>query len=198
MQAGVAYHARGGVVDEQTTGVVAVTAAQRVAVEHRLGRRDLSRRERERLEMVKAAALGYDEAAITRWSGRTVRTVRRWLGRFVAQGVEALQDAPRSGRPPKADAAYRTVLDQAVTTAPPELGLPFDVWTSARLSAYLAEQTGVRIAPGWVRALLSRQDFACGRPKHTLDHLQDPADVERFVAEVTAAGEKSGGGPGAV
>ena len=81
---------------------------------------------------------------------------------------------------------------------PTELGLPFDVWTAARLSAYLAETTGVRVAPGWVRALLSRQDVVCGRPKHTLDHLQDPADIARFVAEVTVAGEKSGGGAGPI
>ena len=148
--------------------------------------------------MVKAAGLGYEAAAIAAWSGRSVRTVRRWLGRFVAAGLEALRDAPRPGRPVKADAAYRTALAQAMTTAPRELGLPFDVWTSARLSAYLAETTGVRLAPGWVRALLSQSDFVCGRPKHTLKHLQDAAEVERFLAEVTAAGEKSGGRPGAV
>jgi transposase len=185
-------------VEEQTTSGSVVTTEQRAAVEQRLGRRDLSRRERERLEMVKAAALGYDEAAIAQWSGRTVRTVRRWVGRFVAEGLEALRDAPRPGRPAKANAVYRAALEQAVTTVPTEVGLPFDVWTSARLSAYLAEQTGVRVAPGWVRALLSRQDFVCGRPKHTLDHLQDPAEVERFVTEVTAVGEKGRGRPGAV
>jgi transposase len=176
--------------------VFEVSAEQRAAVEHRFQRRDLSRRERERLEMVKAAALGSDEAAITQWSGRTGRTVQRWLGRFRTDGLGALRDAPRPGRPAKADAAYRAALEQAVTTPPTDLGLPFDVWTSDRLSAYLAEQTGVRIAPGWVRALLNRHDVVCGRPKHTLHHLQDPADVERFVAEATAAGEKSGGGTG--
>ena len=189
---------RGGVVDETSSGGITVTAEQRAAVERRLGRRDLPRRERERLEMVKAAALGYDEQAIAQWSGRSVRTIRRWLGRFVAVGLDALRDAPRPGRPVKADAAYRGALEQAVTTPPPEVGLPFDVWTSARLSAYLAEQTGVRIAPGWIRALLSQADCGCGRPKHTLDHLQDPTEVERFVAEVTAAGEKSRGRVGPV
>ncbi len=173
------------------SGVLDVTAEQQAAVEQRLRRHDLARRERERLEMVKAAALGYDEEAIARWSGRTIRTVRRWLHRFRSAGRGALRDAPRSGRPPKADAAYRAALEQAVTTAPPTVGLPCDVWTSARLSAYLAEQTGVRLAPGWVRALLSRQDCACGRPKHTLDQLQDPTDVERFVAEATAAATRA-------
>jgi transposase len=186
------------VVDETASGVMVVTAEQRVAVEERLRRTDLSRRERERLEMVKAAALGYDAVAIARWSGRTARTVRRWLRRFAAAGADALRDAPRPGRPVKAGAAYRAALEQAVTTVPTGVGLPFDVWTSARLSAYLAEQTGVRVAPGWVRALLNRQDFVCGRPKHTLDHLQDPADIERFLTEVTAAGEKGRGRAGPV
>ena len=185
-------------MDEPSSGVITVTAEQRAAVERRLGRRDLPRRERERLEMVKAAGHGDDEQAIARWSGRTVRTVRRWLNRFVSAGVDGLRDVPRPGRPVKADAAYRVALEQAVTTVPRALDLPFDVWTSARLSAYLAEQTGVRVAPGWVRALLSRQDFVCGRPKHTLDHLQDPADVERFVTEVAAVGEQGRVGPGAV
>lgn len=183
-------------MDERSSTAIMVGTEQRATVEERLRRTDLSRRERERLEMVKAAALEYDEAAIARWSGRTVRTVRRWLGRFMAEGVGSLRDAPRSGRPAKAQAAYRAALEQAVTTAPREAGLPFDVWTSARLSAYLAETTGVRLAPGWVRTLLSRRDFVCGRPKHTLDHLHDPAAVERFLTEVTAAGEKSGGRAG--
>lgn len=185
-------------MDEHRGSGQEIDPEQRAVVEQRLARRDLSGRERERLEMVKAAALGFEEEAIGRWSGRTVRTVRRWLTRFRAEGAAALGDAPRSGRPAKADGAYRERLVEAVTTAPTAVGLPFDVWTSARLSAYLAEQTGVRLAPGWVRVLLNRQDFASGRPKHTLDHLQDPADVERFVAEATAAGGKGGRRPGAL
>ncbi len=185
-------------MDQTRTAGITVTAEQRAAVEQRLRRMDLTPRERERLEMVKAAALGYDEAAIARWSGRTACTVRRWVGRFVAAGLEALRDAPRSGRPVKADAAYRAALEQAVTTAPRDLGLPFDAWTSARLSAYLAETTGVRLAPGWVRALLNQQDFVCGRPKHTLKHLQDAEEIDRFIAEVAAAGEKGGGRTGAI
>jgi Winged helix-turn helix len=70
----------------------------------------------------------------------------------------------------------------------------FDVWTSARLNAYLAERTGVRIAPGWLRVLLAQQDFVCGRPKHTLTHLQDPAEGAACKAELAAAEKKGGGG----
>lgn len=59
-------------------GAIPVTASQRAAVEARLRERTLPPRLRERLEMVKAAALGQDEAAIARWSGRSPRRVRHW------------------------------------------------------------------------------------------------------------------------
>ena len=140
--------------------------------------------------MVKAAALGQDRDEITRWSGRRPETVRHWLRRFRGGGIAALADAPRQGRPPKADAASLAALEAAVETAPRSLGLPFDVWTSTRLSAYLTQQTGVRIAPGWLRVLLHRQRFACGRPKHTLAHLQDPAEVATCEEALRVAGEK--------
>jgi transposase len=168
------------------------------AVEEALRRRDLAPRVRERLEMVKGVALGQPLAEVARWSGRGERTVVRWVQAFATGGLVALADAPRSGRPARADATYRAALERAVETPPRTLGLLFDVWTSPRLSAYLAETTGVRIAPGWLRALLARQRFRAGRPKHTLGHLQDP--VARAVCEgvLQAVGEKGAGGRGRV
>ncbi len=171
--------------------VLEVTAAQRTAVEAALRRRDLAPRVRERLEMVKAAALGQDLDAIARWTGRTPETVRRWLAAFQADEIAALADAPRQGRPPKADAAYLAALEAAVATPPRTLGLPFDVWTSGRLSAYLADRTSVQISPSWLRTLLKRQDYVQSRPKHTLKHLQDPV-ATAACAELLAAVEKKG------
>jgi len=169
-----------------------VADEKRGRIEEELRRRDLLPRMRERLEMVKAAALGREMSEIVRWSGRSPRTIRFWLDRFVGVGVCGLADAPRPGRPARADAAYLEALERTVETPPRELGFPFDVWTSPRLSAYLAETTGVRIAPGWLRALLARRDFVSGRPKHTLNHLQDAAEVAACTAELTEAGEKGG------
>lgn len=159
-----------------------------------LYQRELSPRVRERLEMVKAADQGQSLASIAAWSGRSVETVRRWLTRFAEDGVAALTDASRPGRPVKADAAYLEAMAQAVETMPSTLGLPFDVWTSARLRAYLAEQTGVTISAGWLRALLARQRVTYGRPKHTLGHLQDPDAVRACEAELAQVGGKGGRG----
>jgi transposase len=171
-----------------------ISPAQRAAVEALLRERDLPPRLRERLEMVKGAALGWDVPTIRSWCGRTEATVRRWLAAFRDGGVRALADAPRGGRPRRADAAYLTALAAAVETAPRSLGQPFDVWTSARLSAYLAETTGTRITPGWLRVLLHHQRFANGRPKHALAHLQDATEVAACAERLRVVGEKVTGG----
>jgi len=147
----------------EATGPIA--PEQRAAVEALLARRELAPRQRERLEMVKAAWLGEDVATIARWSGRTARTVRRWLQTFREGGVHALAGEPIPGRPPKADAAYLTALEAAVETPPRALGLPFDIWSSRRLSAYLDEQTGVRrgmsLAQGHVGTRVPEASRAC-------------------------------------
>lgn len=179
-------------MDQLVHTVIPVPAEQRNEVEAMLRQPTLPPRLRERLEMVKAAALGWDWEAIATWSRRNPRTVRHWLTRFTTGGIPALTDAPRAGRPPRADAAYHAALDRLADGDPRALGLPFDAWTSARLSASLAETTGVRIAPSWLRTLLIRQRFRCGRPKHTLDHLRDPEAVAACEAAIAEA-EKKGG-----
>jgi transposase len=175
-----------------------VTAAERAQVEARLAQRELSRRERERLAMVKARGLGQERSAICPWRGRSRRTVPYGRPRVRTAGVEGLTDQPRAGRPPRADAASCAALAQAVATYPPELGLPFDVWTAGRLSADLVETTGVRIAPGWVRVRRGQQEFGCGRPHHTLRHLRDAEEVAACEREVPAAGETRGPSPRAL
>jgi transposase len=177
---------------------ISVTPKQRDDVNRELRRTDLTRRLRERLEMVKAAALGDGGERIARWSGRSVETVERWLARVAAGGVAALADAARSGRPALADAAYLAAMETALETPPQQFGLAFDAWTSQRLSAYLEQQTGVPISPGWLRALLAERGWVCGRPKHTLKHLQDPAAVAASRAELAAVGEKGASGAGAL
>ncbi len=177
---------------QRTYEPTAVTAEQQTAIAEMLRRVDLTPRVRERLEMVKAASQGYELTAIAAWSGRSARTVRFWLDRFTTGGIGALADAPRSGRPVRADARYRAALETAVETAPRTLGFGFDVWTSTRLSRYLEDTTGVHITPGWVRVLLGQLDFVNGRPKHTLGHLQDP-DAVAASAEAIAAAEKNRG-----
>jgi transposase len=95
-------------------------------------------------------------------------TARRWFARYLAEGIEGLSDAPRSGAPPKATAAYRERLLGVARRRPRALGLPFSLWTAARLAGHLAELTGVRMSAASVCRLLREGGMALSRPQHTI------------------------------
>jgi transposase len=67
-------------------------------------------------------------------------TVRFWIKRFNARGVQGLEEDLRSGRPPTYSAEERSTVIRTALTRPAELGLPFACWTRDRLVAYLSEQ----------------------------------------------------------
>ncbi|MBY0295456.1 MULTISPECIES: helix-turn-helix domain-containing protein [Methylobacterium] len=104
-------------------------------------------------------------AAIVRESGETVR---RWVHRYEAEGIDGLSDAPRSGKPAKAGTDYRERLVELVRRRPRALDLPFSMWTAARLADYLAEETGLRMSVASIHRLLRAADLGFGRPQHTI------------------------------
>jgi transposase len=67
-------------------------------------------------------------------------TVRFWIKRFNARGLQGLEEDMRSGRPPTYSAAERSQVIRTALTCPTELDLPFACWTLDRLVAYLSEQ----------------------------------------------------------
>ena len=97
---------------------------------------------RTRAQMVLLAAeRGLTAAEIAEIVRASEETVRRWLKRYLAEGVEGLSDAPQPGAPRKVTAEYREGLIHAVRRRPRSLGLPFSLWTLRRLADYMAERT---------------------------------------------------------
>lgn len=95
-------------------------------------------------------------------------TVRRWLKRYLAEGVEGLSDAPQPGAPRKVTEEYREELLHAVRRRPRSLGLPFSLWTLQRLADYMAEQIGLRVTYETVRMHLKDAGIVLSRPQHTI------------------------------
>src|ERR671937_1785444 len=67
--------------------------------------------------------------AIARIVREDEQTVRRWLKRWLAEGIAGLQDRPMPGGPAKITAAYRAQLLAAVRRRPRRLGQPYSLWT---------------------------------------------------------------------
>jgi transposase len=96
------------------------------------------------------------------------QTVRRWLKRWVAEGIEGLRDRPMPGSPPKITEEYKEQVLAAVRRRPRSLGQPYSMWTLQRLSDYMAEQTGIRASYETVRLVLKADDIVLSRPQHTI------------------------------
>jgi transposase len=95
-------------------------------------------------------------------------TVRRWLKRYQAEGIDGLADAPRPGATAKITSAYQTRLLQLVRQRPRSLGLPYSLWTNQRLADVLAEETGIRVSDETVRRSLAQAEIVLSRPQHTI------------------------------
>lgn len=78
-----------------------MTPGEREAWEHLLRRGRTGLWIATQARAVLLAAGGETVSGIARLVGRDRQWVRRWLGRFARQRLAGLQDAPRSGRPPR-------------------------------------------------------------------------------------------------
>jgi transposase len=96
-----------------------------------------------RAQIVLHALEGLKAPEIGARMGLCGATVRHWLKRFNARGLDGLKEDVRSGRPPTYSAEQRSAVINAALTRPADLGLPFACWTLDRLVAYLGEQKGI-------------------------------------------------------
>jgi transposase len=126
-------------------------------------------RVRTRAQMILLAAeRGLVAAAIAPIVRLDEETVRRWFARYAAEGIGGLSDAPRSGAPPRATAGYRERLLGVARCRPRALGLPFALWTAARLADHLAALTGVGMSAARVCRLRREGGMRLSRPQHTI------------------------------
>jgi transposase len=115
-----------------------------------------------------AAEQGMSAPTIAQIVRENDQTVRNWLKRYSAEGIEGLHDAPRLGAPKKVTPAYVTHLLNVVRLRPRSLGLPYSLWTLARLADYMAEHTGIRVEAETVRRHLHEADIVLSRPQHKI------------------------------
>jgi transposase len=94
------------------------------------------------------------------------QTVRNWLKRWMAEGIEGLKDRPMPGSPGKVTKEYEEQLLQIVRRRPRSLGQPYSLWTLQRLADYMTEQTSIRVSDETVRQLLKAGEIVLSRPQH--------------------------------
>jgi transposase len=136
---------------------VRLTASQRHRLKKVARGHKSQHRDRLRAQIVLDAAAGAGNAAIARSRRVTQDMVRKWRGRFAAEGLAGLIDRKRSGRPPRFTAMQRAQVTAMACELPASTGVPLSRWSSAEL-ADEAVTAGVveSICPCTVRRWLRR------------------------------------------
>jgi transposase len=102
-------------------------------------------------------------------------TVRLWITRFNASGLEGLHDRRRGGRPTTYAPEQVGELIAASLTDPQELGLPFGSWTLDRLATYLAEAKGITMKRSRIGEILQREGLRWRQQETWFGERPDPA-----------------------
>jgi transposase len=120
---------------------IELDAEDRVVLERIVRSRRAERRMFQRAQIVLFAAEGLSAPEIGRRVGCSDKLVKRWRGRYERDGLDGLQEAPRSGRPLTHGPDVRALLIAKACTRPPdtESGQRRERWTHREL----AEQVGM-------------------------------------------------------
>lgn len=134
--------------------VRAISDDERTALERLVRSRTESVRRVERARIIWQSSQGRTVPVIAADLGISERTVRLWVKRFNADGLDGLVDEPRSGHPPTYTAEQVGEVLAAALSKPTDLSLPFGSWTLDRLEAYLGEEKGIPIKRSRIDELL--------------------------------------------
>ncbi len=127
---------------------------------------------------------GHTISGVAEILGCSAETVKRIRRLFRDGGIAALTPKASPGRPSKATPSFLDALSEAVCTMPQDLGYGFATWSTARLAAHLAKQTGIRFSSDQIRRLLHQQGFSVQRPKHTMKGKRAEAAYEKAKAQL--------------
>jgi transposase len=156
-----------------------LTAEEAAGVKNLARSRTAAARRVERARIVWHASRGETPPTIARTLGLSAETVRRRIRRFNAEGLAALEDLPRSGRPATYSAAARAAVIAAALTSPSRLGLPFASWTLDRLAAYLLEHKGIAMRRSRINEILLQEGLRWRRHETWFGERVDPEFAEK-------------------
>lgn len=133
----------------------------------------------ERAQIVWQAHQDARVPAIADALGLCEATVRLWLTRFNARGVDGLADGARAGRPPTYTPEEVGEVIAASLTNPDDLGLPFGSWTLDRLAAYLHETKALAISRSRIGEILQTEGLRWRTQETWFGERVDPEFVQK-------------------
>ena len=117
---------------------------------------------------VRAARLlqaGHKPAEVAKIVGAPRQTVYRWRGVLQVEGIDALRDMSKGGRPAFLGAGELVRLQIALMEGPTAHGFGTPLWTIKRVRVFIERQFGVRYSDVHVWRLLGQMGFSSQKPE---------------------------------
>ena len=127
---------------------------------------------------VRAARLlqaGHKPAEVAAMVGAPRQTVYRWRDVLQAQGIDALRDMSKGGRPALLGAQELGKLQIALMEGPTAHGFGTPLWTLKRVRLFIEREFGVQYSEVHVWRLLGQLGFSSQRPERRALERDDAA-----------------------
>ncbi len=132
-----------------------------------------------RLRAVLLVAQGMPVYTVAKLLGRTARAIYYWVDAYLnTHNPRDLMEAPRSGRPPIAEALTEEHILSALQENPLHLGYRTTVWTVALLATHLNHCYGTAISPRTLRRRMKLAGLRFKRPRYVYSE-KDPNRAQK-------------------
>lgn len=132
---------------------------------------------RRRIRAGRLLQAGYKPAEVAERVGAPRQTVYRWKDVLERQGIDALRDMSKGGRPPLLGAEELIQLQIALLEGPTAHGFGMPLWTIKRVRLWIERQFGVRYSDVHVWRLLGQMGFSSQKPdKRALERDEEAID----------------------
>lgn len=135
-----------------------------LAIQDEIRRNDASRYDH-RLHGVLLVAQGMTCPSVAQMLGDAHHTAVNWVQRFEASGLAGLAEGQRTGRPSRLNDQQLAKIEAALRTSPQKFGLATAQWDGPTLSAFLAQELGVKLKVRQCQRLFRQLGFRLRKPR---------------------------------
>lgn len=143
-----------------------------------------------RLRAARLLQEGHKPSVVAQMIGAPRQTVYRWRGVLEAEGIDALRDMSKGGRPALLDAEELGRLRIALMEGPTVHGFGTPLWTLKRVRVFIERQFGVRYSEVHVWRLLRQMGFPSQKPERRAIE-RDETSIEDWKKRVWPGLKKS-------
>jgi transposase len=128
-------------------------------------RRHSDARLAERALMILLNDEGFSAQAIAHQLKRFPHTIRKWLKRYIALGIQGLNRKYSPGRPDHIRQQIKAFIPEIIEQSPERFGYPVSLWTSNLIADAFMRKTGLRVSCDTVRRAMHDDAYSYRRSR---------------------------------